>query len=174
MSCDTASWMNEDERVFARLCTIKLVKRLQGTLSIGIPCVHTRIPDPATFFASQFQILDAHCILLNALSGKLGATQMILRLRKHSGNLRYQMRLLREELTVLQEADAHQRVPGLSRVRESALLVCARIAEFAGILGLDVPYLDDVRTMIPQIISGTASLIEENKAGTGETRSEKT
>lgn len=157
------AWMNEDEFQLADLSSIKLVKRLQGTLSIGVPALVTGGPDPRNFFPEQFRKMNAHCVVLGTISGKIEATESLLKLRQCSHELEKAIDLLQQKVSHFLDVDQPGDECNFEAIRDSAVGVCDKIAEFRGLLALDSSLIAKVKATIVQLVDAMPNFVREER-----------
>jgi hypothetical protein len=153
VSCDKPLWLDEDEWHLARLCCVKFAKQLQGMLSIGLSALVTGIPDPASFFPDCFQVLDSHAIVLHTISGHMGASEQILRLRRQSASLRDGLRLLQQVInsTIANRANGQQ--VALDLIGQAATAVCDQLTGYASLIGIALPLVGDIKLMTNWLVT---------------------
>jgi len=125
-----------DEIELARIVCDKLAKRLQGTLSVGVPSFVTGVPKFASFLDDQFEVMKALAIVLHTLSGRPSVTALILQSRKISADLRTELDNLREDIIAAKQALSDQKPDPFSRAKKSTANIGDLIHSFMNLLGM--------------------------------------
>ena len=156
---DTTSLVFEADMQLAELCCAKLVGFLQGAVSVGLPALMKGVPDPSRFFPDQFQKMDAYSVVLGTISGKPNTTELLLRLRQCSCNVRQAIGRLQQEINDLLSIQTCDRVANLKNVRDAALAICVAIGEYAGLLRIELSKLTQLKMQIVQIVDAMPALL---------------
>lgn len=142
--------IDSDELWLAQLACAKLVRILEGALSIGLPALSTGVPEPRAFLEERFRILSAFATVLHSISGKPGGTQEGLSIRVESKKLLSAMEDLRSHL--LNCADNEKVAQGtLESARLSVTALFDAMDEYARLIALDNSCISSAKAVIQQV-----------------------
>lgn len=129
----------DDELLLAQLACAKLPKLLQGALSVGLPALVTRAPEPRAFFRDCFRRINAFAVVLQSACWPTGNvaqnTAQTIALRAKSARLLAQLDDL--ELQLLAAVDAPDPAAAVAPARRTADAVFDAVADFATLIRLD-------------------------------------
>lgn len=139
--------LETDDVCFAQTACIKLVKLLQGTLSVGLPSLVTGFPDSRLFFDEAFHVMEAYATVLQTIGGKASATELILHLRRCSGELHNEIRRLRGELMAATPGAGGQTNHSFRAARDATERICDLIGEYTHMLGRDLALFAEIKAL---------------------------
>jgi hypothetical protein len=157
MADPTMVAIDDDELRFAQLACVRLVHRVQGALSIGLPALITGGPEPRGFLEDRFRELAAFALVLHTISGRSESVNDVLRLREKSRDVSAALEALHRQL--LAYLGSPERPPGVLRsARASASALCDAIAEYARLIELDRAPVAKVKTVVLQVFDALDGL----------------
>ena len=142
-----------DELRLTQLACAKLAGLVQGVLSIGLPALVTRAPEPRGFLDNRFQVMTGFAPVLHSISGKPGGQQEILLLREKSRDVLMALEELRQRLWERLDSPA----------RRAAFALCDALAAYADLIHFDRSRVAKVKDVVRQVFDGV-----DNLSGMGE------
>ena len=76
-----AECISPDELAFARYACLKLLRTLQGALSIGVSSLLTGVPEPKAFFEERAKVLMSLATVLTTIAVKSTTSKAHIQLR---------------------------------------------------------------------------------------------
>jgi hypothetical protein len=152
MQDSTTSAVNADELRLAQLACAKLAGILQGTTSVGLTLLVSRVrtPDPRAFFEKQFEVMTGFAQVLHIVRGTPAAQEEVPRPRQRSGEVLDALAKLRRDLLECAEVSSDL-TPSLRRARDSAGGLCEALREYGRMVNADDSRLLKVKEVVLQI-----------------------
>ena len=152
--------MDADELHLAQLSCLKLVKLLQGTLSIGLPSLVTGVPDPQRFLGERFRVMEALAIVLGTVAGRPVIAETILQLTRYSDQLQEELRQLHRELLSAQPTISEGTPDALRQAKNATGRLFDILTSLAGLLIVETPLVSETKGMAFQLLDSTLKLSE--------------
>jgi hypothetical protein len=152
MQNSTTSTTKADDLRLAQLACAKLGGILQGTISVGLTLLvsKVRVPDPVAFFEKQFEVMTGFAQVLHIVRGTPAAQEEVPRPRQRSGEVLDALAKLRVDLLECVEASSDL-TPSLRRARDSACALCEALREYGKMVNADDSRLLKVKEVVLQI-----------------------
>ena len=160
MTESTTTAIPAEESRLAQLACAKLAGMLQGAITVGLSALVTGIPEPLTFLEERFRVMAGFALVLNAVSGKPGAQQVVLRLRDRAREISNRLDDLRPRLMELVE----RQPPTYRPARDSASALCDALAGYGDLLGFDRSRIERVKCVIAETFEGVDMARNDAKA----------
>jgi hypothetical protein len=149
--------IDADELQFAQLACLRLAKRLQGTLSVGLPAVVNRWSHARPFLEDNFRVLAAFAVALGAVYAKPEAGDDTRRLREKARDVSVALEELHRRLLACLDS-VESSSAALRPARTSAAALCDTIAEYARLIQLDRAPVVKVKAVVLQIFDALDGL----------------
>lgn len=148
--------VTEEEFLLAQLACKKLVKLLQGTISVGISLQTSGMSDPAVFFAEGFEVLRSFAGVLHAVAGPIPSTKVIIALRQQTSALLELLRQIEGKFSRILPSESED-----SRLTNEVGQLCeelfALLQELARQLEIDPDAIDKARTVCLAMLASMPS-----------------
>jgi hypothetical protein len=146
-----------DELRFAQSACLRLAKRLQGTLSVGLSTVLNRWPQAGSFFEDNFRVLAAYAVVVGDVYAKPEAKDETLWLREKSRDISAALEELHRRLLACLDS-AESSSAALRSARAAAAVLCDAIAEYARLTELDGAPVAKMKVVVLQVFDALDSL----------------
>jgi hypothetical protein len=160
MTESTTTALPAEELRLAQLACAKLAGMLQGAISVGLSALVTGVPEPLTFLEERFRVMAGFAVVLNAVSGKPGAQQVVFQLRDRAREISDGLDDLRHRLMELVE----QPPPAYRPARDSASALCDALADYGDLLGFDRSGIERVTRVIAETFEAVDMARNDAKA----------
>jgi hypothetical protein len=145
-----------NEMLLAQLACIKLARLVEGTVSIGLPAIQTRTPEPVGFLEERFRAMDAFALVLHTISWPSGQTREILRLREVSSNISSRLKEFQRRLDAVLDTTGTLREK-LGHAQAAAADLLDAISEYARVVRLESDSLTKVKSIVIRVFDAVSS-----------------
>jgi hypothetical protein len=158
--------MDADELHLAQLACVKLVKLLQGTLSIGLPSLVTGVPEPQQFLRERFRVMEALAIVLGTVAGRPVVAEAILQLKQYSDELQAELQQLHRELLSAQRTISESSPDSFGQAKDTTGRLFEIAAALARFLKIETPLVSETKGMALQLLDATLKLSQSYNSDT--------
>jgi hypothetical protein len=145
-----------NEMLLAQLACAKLARLVEGTVSIGLPAIQTRTPEPVGFLEERFRAMDAFAHVLHSICWPSGQTREILRLREISSNISSLLEEFQRRLDAVLDTTGSLREK-LGHAQAAATDLLDAISEYARLVRLESDSITKVKSIVVQVFDAVSN-----------------